>query len=301
MDFVSFINLLIVKVPSISREVAHDTAHLKAEVNHIPNELQSLINWSIESGKHILVAIVIYYFGRIAIKLLNKVVDRILTKRKVETSVKTFLKSLVKITLTILLVIAVINELGVDTTSFAALLAAAGVAIGMALSGNLQNFAGGIIVLLFKPYKVGDYIDAQGISGVVKEIQVFHTILTTVDNRLVYIPNGPMSSGSVINYSHSENRMVEWVIGIDYGENFEKVKALVLSIISRDSRVLDTPAPFVELKTLDTNSVNIVIRVWTKASEYWPVYYAFNKEIYETFNAEGIEFPYPQLTVHQAK
>jgi small conductance mechanosensitive channel len=301
MNFAFILNILAVKTPSLAKEVAHDTANLKAEVSKIPDALQSLINWSIESGKHILVAILIYYFGRMLIKFINRFVERLLTRRNVEKSVKTFLKSLVNITLTILLLVAVINELGIDTTSFAALLAAAGVAIGMALSGNLQNFAGGIIVLLFKPYKVGDYIDAQGISGVVKEIQVFHTILTTVDNKLVYIPNGPMSSGSVVNYSHSENRMVEWVIGIDYGEDYEKVKGILLSLVSQDARVLSEPAPFVALKALDASSVNVVLRTWTKAENYWPLYFDMNQKVYTTFNAEGIDFPYPQMTVHQAK
>lgn len=301
MKFALIISLLAVKAPSIAKEVAHDEAHLKAEVNKIPDALQSLINWGVDSGKHILIAILIYYFGRLLIKFLNRLVDRILTRRKVERSVKTFLKSLVNILLTILLIVAVINELGIDTTSFAALLAAAGVAIGMALSGNLQNFAGGIIVLLFKPYKVGDFIDAQGVSGVVKEIQVFHTIMTTLDNRLVYIPNGPMSSGSVINYSHSENRMVEWIIGVDYGEDFEKVRSVLLSLVDGDARVLSDPAPFVALKALDASSVNVVMRVWTKAEDYWPLYFDMNKEIYTTFNAKGIDFPFPQMTVHQGK
>lgn len=287
--------------PSLAKEMKHDTAALKAEVSKIPDTLQSLLNWSVDSGKHILVAIVIYYLGRVLIKFINKFVNKLLTRRKVETSVKTFLKSLVNITLTVLLIVAVVNELGIDTTSFAALLAAAGVAIGMALSGNLQNFAGGIIVLLFKPYRVGDYIDAQGISGTVKEIQVFHTILTTLDNRVVYIPNGPMSSGSVINYSHLDTRQVEWIIGVDYGEDFEKVKGLLTHIISQNSNILPTPSPFIALKALDASSVNIVVRVWVKSTDYWPVYFDMNRQIYESFNATGINFPFPQMTIHQAK
>ncbi len=301
MNIALIVDFLALKAPSIAKEVAHDTAHIKAEVNKIPEVLQSLINWSIESGKHILVAIIIYYLGRIVIRFINKLVNRILLRRNVETSVRTFLKSLVNITLTILLIVAVINELGIDTTSFAALLAAAGVAIGMALSGNLQNFAGGIIVLLFKPYKVGDFIDAQNVSGFVKEIQVFHTILRTADNRLVYIPNGPMSSGAVVNYSHSEDRMVEWIFGVDYGEDFEKVKTVLLSIIDQDSRILKTKEPYIAIKKLDASSVNIVVRAWIENNDdYWPVYFDMNKNVYATFNAQGIDFPFPQVTVHQA-
>lgn len=301
MNFTLILDFLAVKAPSIAKTVAHDTADLKAEVHKIPDAIQSLITWSIESGKHILVAIIIYYIGRLIIKFINKLVDRILMKRNVETGVRTFLKSLVNITLTILLIIAVINELGIDTTSFAALLAAAGVAIGMALSGNLQNFAGGIIVLLFKPYKVGDYIDAQGVSGFVTEIQVFHTILRTIDNRLIYIPNGPMSSGAVVNYSHSEDRMVEWVFGVDYGEDFEKVKSVLLSIIDKDSRIMKTKEPYIAIKALDASSVNIIVRVWIDNNDYWPVYFDMNKNVYATFNAQGINFPFPQVTVHQAQ
>lgn len=293
--------LLLSKTPSLARDVARDTADLKTEVHKIPDAVQSLINWGIESGKHILIAILIYYLGRLLIKFINRMVERIMNRRKVEKSVKTFLKSLVNILLTILLLVAVINELGIDTTSFAALLAAAGVAIGMALSGNLQNFAGGIIVLLFKPYRVGDFIDAQSVSGTVKEIQVFHTILITADNRVIYIPNGPMSSGTVINHSHTSNCAVEWIVGVDYGEDYEKVKNVILSIIQMDSRILAEPAPFIALKELGPNSVNIVVKAWVVFKDYWNVYYDVNQAIYQTFNEKGINFPYPQLTVHQAK
>lgn len=301
MDFISFISLLVTKTPSIVKDVVKDTTDIKEQVSKIPDALQSLLNWGIESGKHIIVAIIIYYIGRYIIKFINRLVEKLLTRRKVEVSVKTFLKSLINILLTILLLVAVINELGIDTTSFAALLAAAGVAIGMALSGNLQNFAGGLIVLLFKPYRVGDFIEAQGVSGTVKEIQVFHTILLTIDNRLIYIPNGPMSSGSVVNCNHLKTRIVEWVVGVEYGEDFNKVRDVLLSLVSKDNRILTTPEPFVAIKALDSSSVNVDFKVWVKSNDYWNVYFDMNKAIYEEFNAKGINFPYPQLTVHQEK
>lgn len=299
MSFFLFISYVATKINPIAKDVVQNTTRIKADVHKIPDLLQSLLNWSIESGKHIIVAIIIYYVGRIIIKIINKLVDKILAKKKIEISIRTFLRSLIKITLTILLIIAVINELGIDTTSLAALLAAAGVAIGMALSGNLQNFAGGIMVLLFKPYRVGDFIEAQNVSGTVKEIQVFHTILLTPDNRMIYIPNGPISSGLVTNYSKMDNRQIEWVIGIDYGENYDKVKDLLLSIIVDNNKILKTPEPFVALKALSINSVNVVVRVWVKSVDYWPTYYDINKTIYDTFNAQGINFPYPQMTIHQ--
>ena len=171
---------------------------------------------------------------------------------------------------------------------------------GMALSGNLQNFAGGLVILLFKPYKVGDWIETQqGSAGTVKEIQIFHTILTTADNKLIYIPNGSLSSGVVTNYSHQETRRVEWIIGIDYGEDYEKVQKIVYEILAADKRILKEPAPFVALHALDASSVNVVARVWVNSGDYWGVYFDINKAIYETFNEKGINFPFPQLTVHQ--
>ena len=227
-------------------------------------------------------------------------ISSLMDKRKVDVSIKTFVRSLVNILLTILLIISVVGALGVETTSFAALLASAGVAVGMALSGNLQNFAGGLVILLFKPYKVGDWIETQqGSAGTVKEIQIFHTILTTGDNKLIYIPNGSLSSGVVINYSHQETRRVEWIIGIDYGEDYNKVQQIVRDILAEDKRILNEPAPFIALHALDASSVNVVVRVWVNSGDYWGVYFDTNKAIYETFNEKGINFPFPQLTVHQ--
>ena len=233
-------------------------------------------------------------------QVLKNVNSYLMDKRKVDVSIKTFVRSLVNILLTILLIISVVGALGVETTSFAALLASAGVAVGMALSGNLQNFAGGLVILLFKPYKVGDWIETQqGSAGTVKEIQIFHTILTTGDNKLIYIPNGSLSSGVVINYSHQETRRVEWIIGIDYGEDYNKVQQIVRDILAEDKRILNEPAPFIALHALDASSVNVVVRVWVNSGDYWGVYFDTNKAIYETFNEKGINFPFPQLTVHQ--
>ena len=239
--------------------------------------------------------------GRLIISFLNKMLARILQRRKVDAGVQSFVRSLVNILLMILLVIAVISKLGIETTSFAALLASAGVAIGMALSGNLQNFAGGLIILIFRPYKVGDWIEAQGESGSVKEIQIFHTILTTADNKVVYIPNGSASSGTIVNYSREETRRVDWTVGVEYGEHFDRVEETVRSILAADKRILDKPAPTVGLSALDASSVNIVIRVWVNNSDYWGVYYDVQRAIYEEFNKAGINFPFPQLTIHTAK
>ena len=263
--------------------------------------MQQLIDWGVGAGGRIIGAVIIFVVGRFLISFIKKVVSQLLMKRHIDAGIQTFVKSLVNILLMVLLIIAVIGKLGVETTSFAALLASAGVAIGMALSGNLQNFAGGLIVLLFRPFKVGDFIESQGVSGTVREIQIFHTILTTADNKVIYIPNGALSSGTVTNYSREDTRRVDWVIGVEYGENYDKVESTVRRILAADSRILNTPEPFVALHALDASSVNIVISVWVNSGDYWGVYFDMNKTIYTVFNEEGIGFPFPQLTVHQAK
>src|SRR5574344_40459 len=157
-----------------------------------------------------------------------------------------------------------------------------------------------LIILILRPYKVGDYLEASnGAAGTVQEIQIFHTILVTVDNKLVYVPNGAMSSGVITNYSHRETRRIEWDFGIDYGEDFEKVKSVLLNIIQNDKRIHTTPEPFIELAQLAASSVNIKVRVWVDADDYWKVFFDMNKNVYSTFNKEGIDFPFPQITVHQ--
>lgn len=265
--------------------------------------LDKLADWGIEVGKSILSAVIIYIVGRFLIKQISRIVVKILEKRKLEISVQTFLRSFLNLTLNLVLAFAIISKLGVETTSLAALLASAGVAIGMALSGNLSNFAGGLIILVFKPFKVGDYIesDAQKVGGTVREIQIFHTILTTPENKVIYVPNGSLSSNAIVNYSKQDKRRVELVIGVEYGEDYNRVREVLERIIKEDSRILQDPAPFIGLGALSASSVDIKLRVWTSTEEYWNVYFDLNKVVYETFNKEGIGFPFPQLTVHQAK
>jgi small conductance mechanosensitive channel len=179
------------------------------------------------------------------------------------------------------------------------LLASFGVAIGMALSGNLQNFAGGIIILFLKPYKVGDWVEAQGTSGAVQAIQIFHTILLTADGKLIYVPNGAMSSGTITNYTLTPTRRAEWTIGIEYGENVEKARQIVLDILKADARVKEDPAPVVWLNELGSSSVDMVVRCWTDNSDYWDVMFQTREKIYNAFNENGISFPFTQITVHQ--
>lgn len=285
-------NLFLLQSAALASEIS---------LSRIDKLLEKLLDMGFIAGRHILAAILVYLIGAFVVKLLNRLVRTMLTRRKVDDSVKTFLQSLTNILLTLLLIISVIGALGVNTTSFAALLASAGVAVGMALSGNLSNFAGGLVVLLFKPYRVGDWIEAQGTSGTVTAIQIFHTILRTSDNRVVYIPNGALSSNTVINYSREETRRVQWQIGVDYGQDIAGVREALLSLFESDERILQNvegKTPFVGLENLGDSSVNLVIRVWVANADYWAVYYQLQERIYNLFNEKQINIPYPQTVVH---
>lgn len=264
--------------------------------------LDSLVEQGAALGWTLIKALLVFIVGRFLISMINKLVQRVLLKRNIDPSIKTFVGSLIHIILMILLIVSVVGALGVQTASFAALLASAGVAIGMALSGNLSNFAGGLIILIFKPYKVGDFIEAQNLSGTVREIQIFHTVLTTTDNKVIYIPNGSLSSSAVINYSYQQVRRIDWTFGVEYGTDYAKVKGVLEEILAKDERILQEPAaPFIAMSQLADSSVNYVVRVWVKSPDYWNVYYDITRIVYERFNAEGIGFPFPQLTIHQAK
>jgi hypothetical protein len=275
--------------------------YLTITSEHLEKVLQKLIDMGLAAGKNILLAIVVYIVGRFIIKLINRLMLRTFAQRKVELSVQTFLKSFINILLTIILIVSVISVLGINTTSIAALLASAGVAVGMALSGNLQNLAGGLIILVFKPYKVGDYIEAQGTQGTVREIQIFHTIVTRPDSTLAYVPNGAMSSGLITNYSRNELRRLDFVVGVDYGVDVSRVEEITRRIVDNNPFVLSDPAPFIAVDALAESSVNVLIRVWSKTTDYWKLYYDLRREIYDTYNREGIDFPFPQQTVHIAK
>ena len=270
-----------------------------AKNGQIDQLIAQVTTTGIEMGKSILFAIVLAVAGRYVIKFINKMVARMLERRNVEPTVQSFLKSFVNITLIILLIIMVVGTLGVNTTSLAALLASAGLAVGMALSGNLQNLAGGIILLFLKPFKVGDFIEAQSVSGTVMAIQIFHTILTTPDNKELFIPNGALSSGNITNYTKNDLRRVDFSIGVEYGTEVDKVKQVTLDLLKQDSRIMQDPVPLIAVKELGDNGVIFVIRVWAKASDYWGVFFDTNERIYAEYNKQGIGFPFPQIQVHQ--
>lgn len=260
--------------------------------------ISKMIDLGISLGSKLLIALVIFIIGRWLVKRILRLTCTIMQKRQVEASLYSFVRSLVGITLNFVLLITIISVLGIETSSFIALFASAGVAIGMALSGTLQNFAGGVMILLFKPFKVGDTIEAQGQSGKVKEIQIFNTLITTPDNKLIIIPNGGLSTGIMKNYSKEPIRRVDWEFGIGYGDSYDKAKAVIDKLLASDSRVLQDPAWFIALTSLGESSVNIVVRAWVNAPDYWDVYFNLNEKVYKTFAEEGLNIPFPQLDVH---
>jgi small conductance mechanosensitive channel len=257
-----------------------------------------LSHQALDFGLKLIVCIILYIVGKKLIRFLNKAFGKLMNNRKLDTSVISFLTSLINILLTVVLLIVIINILGINNSSFIALFASFGVALGMALSGSMQNFAGGVMILLFRPFKIGDYIQAQNQEGTVKSIQIFSTILTTGDNRTIYVPNGGLSNNVIVNFNNQDTRRIEWTIGVGYQTDYDKAKSIIQSILSSDKRILDDPNPYIALKALSANSVDILIRVWVKRPDYWDVFYNINEQIYKVFAANGINIPFPQLTVH---
>ena len=252
--------------------------------------LTNLVSESIWVGLKIVLALAIYMAGRWLIGRLIKLLSTAFEKRKVDRSLQIFLRNLIKTISYIVLILLIIQVMGINTTSIVALLASAGLAIGMALSGTLQNFAGGVMILLLKPYRIGDYISAQGQSGTVQEIK-----------QTIYIPNSSIATAIINNYSTSETRRVEWVIGISYGDDFATAREAILELLSKDARVLQDPAPAVYIAALADNSVNLTVRAWTKNEDYWDVFFAMNELYYKTLPEKGINFPFPQMDVHLTK
>lgn len=252
---------------------------------------------AVNFGIRVVLCVLIFLIGREVIKFLTKQLRKILTKRQLDGVAISLLDSLFVAILYVTLAIIVATTLGVQSVSFAALLASLGLAIGMALSGQLQNLAGGVIILLTKPFKIGDFISAQGESGVVERVSLFHTEVLTPEYKTIFIPNGILSSGVITNVSHTETRRVDWVFGVQYDEDFDRVRELLLELLGRDARVLHDPEPFVALKSLSSSSVDIVVRAWVLSDMYWDVFFDFNRTVYAEFNKAGIDFPFPHLTI----
>ncbi len=260
------------------------------------NMMEHFTALALTYGPRLIGAILVLLVG---LKIIS-VLSRWITKgmKNIEPSLKSFMKSMTSIVLKILLVISVMGMVGIEMTSFVAIVAAAGLAVGLALSGTLQNFAGGVIILIFKPFKVGHYITAQGHSGTVDEIQIFNTILRTPDNKMIVIPNGGLSTGSLINFSEHPTRRVDWTFGIAYGDSYQKARKVLLDLINQDQRIMNDPAPFIALSELADSSVNLALRAWVNAPDYWDVYFDMNQKVYTAFAAEGLNIPFPQMDIH---
>lgn len=285
-------------VPDSVRKAEFEQKLEKLSSMSMEDIIQMVTRNVVEIALKILVALVIYFIGRWLIRAVRRFLARVFEKREVDVSLRSFLQSFVQISLTLFLIIIIVGILGIDTTSFVALFASAGLAVGMALSGTLQNFAGGVMILILKPYRVGDYIEAQGQSGTVKEIRLFNTVLNTVDNKTIIIPNGGISTGIVNNYSKEERRRVDWMFGIAYGDSYDEAKAILTDLLEKDPRVQKDPAYFIALHSLGDSSVNIVVRAWTATPDYWSVYFDLNEKVYKTFAEKGINIPFPQMDVH---
>ncbi|MFT6094592.1 MAG: small conductance mechanosensitive channel [Pseudohongiellaceae bacterium] len=260
-----------------------------------------LITFAITYGLKLLSALATLVIGLYIVKVIINVMTRMMERNDTDPSLRSFVSSLVSILLKVMVYITALGMLGVEMTSFVAIIGAAGLAVGLALSGTLQNFAGGVMILFFKPYKVGDVIEAQGYIGSVKEIQIFVTILTTPDNKTVLIPNGPLATSALINYSTQPTRRVDWTISIAYGDDIDKAYAVINKLIAADDRILKDPEPFVALSALADSSVNIVVRAWVNAPDYWGVFFKMNEEVYRSFGNEGLSIPFPQMDVHMHK
>lgn len=262
--------------------------------------LSDLTSYAMTFGKNILIALAVFFIGRFFVKHIVKLAKAVMQKNKIEASLFSFAESFISITLNFVLALIIISILGIETSSFVALFASAGVAIGMALSGTLQNFAGGVMVLIFHPYKVGDYIEAQGYAGTVKEIQIFNTILVTPDNQTIIVPNGSLSTGSMKNYSTEPYRRVDIHVTVAYGTKPDDVRKILNNIINADSRIEKegVHAPAIPMTAMAASSIDFQMRLWTTSANYWSVYFDTTEEVYKQLSAAGISIPYQQIDVH---
>ena len=258
----------------------------------------NIIGLVVQYGAKLLLAILVLIIGLWIIKRVVRVADKTMTKRNVDPSLKPFLKSIIGALLKVMLIISVASMVGVEMTSFVAVLGAAGLAVGLALQGSLSNFAGGVLILLLKPFKVGDFIDGAGHSGTVREIQIFYTYITTASNQEVIIPNGKLSNDAIKNYSFHDTRRMELVYGIGYEDDIDKAKSILQRLLDEETRLLKDPAPMMFVQTLADSSVNIEVRAWANRPDYWDIRWNFPEKVKKAFDEAGISIPFPQRDVH---
>jgi len=254
--------------------------------------------WIALYGLKAIAALVILVFGRLVAKALRATIKRVLQKGKVDDTLMLFTSSVSYVAIMAFVIIAALGQLGIQTTSFVAILGAAGLAVGLALQGSLANFAAGVLMIIFKPFKVGDYIEGGGVSGSVEEIGIFTTELKSPDNRKIIVPNAKMTSDNIVNYSAKDTRRVDIVAGVSYGDDIDKVKRVLEGILASDERVLKDPAPTIGILELADSSINFAVRPWVRTSDYWDVFFATQESIKKRFDAEGISIPFPQQDIH---
>lgn len=278
-----------------------DTATNIASIDwtQIPEMLQDKgIDLGIDFGIKVATALAIFFVGKFIIRMVVSAIRKVMQKQSVEKTLETFICNLVRTTLLVVVIIATIGALGVETTSFIAVFGAAGLAVGLALQGSLSNFASGVLIVLFRPYRVGDFIEAAGIAGSVEQVQILTTILKTGDNKQIIVPNSQIMDSIITNYSANETRRVDMVIGVSYDDDLDKVRATLQELIAAEERILPEPAPTIAVSALGDNSVDFVVRPWVKTADYWGVTFDMTEAIKKRFDKEGISFPFPQRDVH---
>jgi small conductance mechanosensitive channel len=271
---------------------------MEEQMNFLQSNLQQLYNFALDFGPKLLGAVITLIIGLWIIKFIVKIANKGMKRANLDLSLQRFLSSFIGVILKILLFISVASMIGIATTSFIAILGAAGLAVGLALQGSLANFAGGVLILLFKPFKVGDFIDAQGYMGTVHSIQIFTTVLKTPDNKTIIIPNGPLSNGSLTNFSTEPQRRVDMSFGIGYDDDIAKAKEVLNRLVTEESRILKEPALQIVVGELGDSSVNFNVRVWCKAADYWGIYFDMQEKVKYAFDKEGISIPFPQRDIH---
>ncbi len=252
-------------------------------------------------GKNVVIAILIFYVGRIAINLAVRGLRKLMQKQEVDKTLETFICNLVRVALLVVVIIAAISALGIETTSFIAIFGAAGLAVGLALQGSLSNFAAGVLIVLFRPYRVGNYVEAAGVSGTIEQVQILTTILTTPDNKQIIVPNSQIMNSIITNFSAKETRRVDMVVGVSYSDDLDKVRKTLEELVAADDRILADPPCKIAVSELADSSVNFVVRPWVNAADFWGVKFELTEAIKKRFDQEGISIPFPQRDVHLHK
>ena len=268
----------------------------------LPQLLQDKgVDLGIDFGIKAITALAIFYIGKFFIRLIVRAISTVMRKQEVDKTLETFICNLVRTTLMVVVIIAAIGAIGVETTSFIAIFGAAGLAVGLALQGSLSNFASGVLIVLFRPYRVGDFIEAAGIAGSVEQVQILTTILKTGDNKQIIVPNSQIMDSIITNYSANPTRRVDMVVGVSYDDDLDKVRATLQELVAADDRILDEPAPTIAVSALADSSVNFVVRPWVNSADYWGVMFDLTEAVKKRFDKEGISFPFPQQDVHLYK